>query len=343
MTLVRVAVPVLQGRRRFHYDKTRPWSVLEHMLLFEIGERPTTAAALAERAHLPLRIIVEALIRLMHASWVEMTQQANGVFFQITPEGLVYREYENLPTAPRRLSRIMNFVVDQITGSVFRTRDLPFLHEHIVQERAQQERIVWIERPTIRLQEGVRPLIEALFQDDERFIAIDAYGDRLAERWSLVSVRDGQPDGLTPRAPPALVEAIVAAANVEGAILEEKANVIPTIAVQPLISGYSIHPDHQISFSASDLIAGGPEHREALLSALRKARYRVIIHSTFIAEDRFNDLLHELRKAISKGVTIDILWGQNEESDKRRSTARVVAKLRAAIQEERLENLIVHP
>jgi cardiolipin synthase len=40
MSLIKVAIPVLQGRRKFHFDKGRPWTVLEQLLLHEL-ERST--------------------------------------------------------------------------------------------------------------------------------------------------------------------------------------------------------------------------------------------------------------------------------------------------------------
>jgi cardiolipin synthase len=160
-------------------------------------------------------VIIEALIRLMRAGWVEMLQSATAVQFQITAEGRIVKDYDQLPTAPRRLSRNMTFVIDQITGTLFRSRELPFVHEHVVDKRVEQgEAIVRIERPARQLIEEVRPLVDALFQADEKFVAMDPYGSRLAKRWALVPVRDGLPEGLSPRTPPKLVHEIKRAAAV---------------------------------------------------------------------------------------------------------------------------------
>jgi len=96
MSLIRVAIPVLQGRRKFHFDKGRPWTVLEHLLLWELDRGSTSVHALSNRANTPERIIIEALIRLMRAGWVEMIQSASNVQFQITPEGRVAKDSEQL-------------------------------------------------------------------------------------------------------------------------------------------------------------------------------------------------------------------------------------------------------
>jgi phosphatidylserine/phosphatidylglycerophosphate/cardiolipin synthase-like enzyme len=343
MTLVKVAVPVLQGRRKFHFDKGRPWTLFEHILLHEIERGPTTVSTLASRADVPPRIVIEALIRLMRAAWVEMTQHASGVQFQITPEGRVAKEYDQLPTAPRRMSRNMTFVVDQITGTVFRSRELPFLHKHIVEERSLRETVVWMERPEAKLAEGTRPLVDALFQDDEKFVAMDPYGDRLADRWALVSVRDGQPEGLSPRAPGHLIGEILKAAKSAkaGPGATQSTSYEATQQDDPLASiGW---PARSVTFSSADLVVGGEEHETALRLALSKAKHRIIIHSTFIAEDRFNALLPQLTSALSAGARIDVLWGQDKEAVGRRSTMGVVQRLRASLDQGKLDRLTVHP
>lgn len=87
MSFVRVAVPVLHGRRRFHFDKGRPWSIIEHLLLVALINNAATAGELAERGNIPQRVVIEVLIRLMRAGWVEILQRATGVSFQATQKG----------------------------------------------------------------------------------------------------------------------------------------------------------------------------------------------------------------------------------------------------------------
>ncbi|WP_189341590.1 phospholipase D-like domain-containing protein [Mesorhizobium sp. M2A.F.Ca.ET.042.01.1.1] len=272
-----------------------------------------------------------------------MTQTSAGIEFKITPEGLVVTKFDSLPTEPRRLSRSINFVVDQLTGAVFRTRDLPFLHQHMVEERAKYETVVWIQRPERPVLEGARALVDALFQDDEMFVAMDNYGDRLMDRWALVTVRDGQPEGLTPRAPKPLVEAIVEAAKraEKGKAPGESHTVF---LPQPIeLTARANLPIHQVHFSTNDIILGGSDHETALLSVLSKARHRVVIHSTFIAEDRFTHLLPHIKRALASGATVDILWGQDGEAKKRKSTLAVVQKIRAFVEDQKIDNLRVHP
>ena len=343
MSVVRVAVPVLHGRRRFHFDKGRPWSVIEHALLDALGKREATAIRLSEQGRIPQRVVIEALIRLMRAGWVEMIERNSGVIFRITNNGIVATSFEELPNAPRRLSRNMNFVVDQISGTVYRSRELPFYHEYVIRERAEKERIIWIERPERLRVDEVRPLVEALFMDDEKFISMDHSGDRLSERWSLVTVRDDKPDGLPHRAPTTLVEAVKSAAkqapdttNLEKFVLYPSSS-IADLNLKPLLE------ERGVDISAKDLVLGGPDHKAVIKSALKHAKHRVLIHSTFIARDRFIDLLPYIREALGRGVVIDVLWGQDESAEGRRSTRQVVKQIKTELENEDLHMLRIHP
>lgn len=343
MSVVRVAVPVLHGRRRFHFDKGRPWSVIEHALLYALKIKEATTVNLSERGNIPQRVVIEALIRLMRAGWVEMIERNSGVIFRITDNGVVAVSSEELPNAPRRLSRNMNFVVDQISGTVYRSRELPFYHEHILIDRSKKERIVWIERPVKSRTDEVRSLIEALFMDDEKFISMDHSGDRLSERWSLVTVRDDKPDGLPHRAPTILVEAVkLAAKQAPDTTSLDKFVSYPSSS----IAGSNLNSlleEHRVDISAEDLVLGGPDHKAVIKSALKHARHRVLIHSTFIARDRFIDLLPYIREALGRGVVIDVLWGQDESTEGRRSTRQAVKQIKTELVNEGFHMLRIHP
>lgn len=343
MSVVRVAVPVLHGRRKFHFDKGRPWSVIEHVMLVALINNASTAAELADSGNLPKRVVIEALVRLMRAGWVEMLQKGTVVTFHATQNGAAAATLNELPNVPRRLSRNMNFVIDQITGTIYRSREFPFLHTYAVEERAQRETIVWLERQNKIYLDEVRPLVEALFLDDEKFVSVDASGDRLSERWSLVTVRDGEPDGLTHRAPAALIEAIKTAAKNKS--INSEPGMIKSIRVPSVVQipHDAMPQEHQANISSRDIVLGGHDHFEVFKSALGKARHRVLIHSTFISEDRFNELLPILRIAINRGVVVDILWGQAPQTEGKRSTRHAVKHIKEKLNANEFENLRIHP
>ncbi|MFY8152182.1 MAG: hypothetical protein ACOVOI_08855, partial [Hyphomicrobiales bacterium] len=208
MSSVRVAVPLFRGKRRFHLEKGRRWSVAEHIVLASLAERPRSADDLAREGRIHRRLALEMLIRLMRAGWVELRPDGGGTVFQASPAGIAAAGRAELPVIARPLSRWMNFVVDRITGSIFRPREMPFLHRNAVLERAEREPIVWLEPRTLEAQFEIQDLVSHLFQEDETFVALDPAGDRLMERFGLVLVRGGNVEGLPQRTPAALSDAI---------------------------------------------------------------------------------------------------------------------------------------
>src|SRR5262249_20496843 len=122
MTVIQVAFPVLRGRRRFHVEKGRRWSVVEHLMLDAVARRPATAGELSERSKLPRRVVVEAFIRLMRVGWIEINSGGDEPIFEATPAGQAEVGRRELRAPTSLQGRWMSFVVDQVSGSVFRGR-----------------------------------------------------------------------------------------------------------------------------------------------------------------------------------------------------------------------------
>ena len=342
MSLVRVAVPVLHGRCKFFFEKGRPWTVVEHVLLESLAKKSYNIIDLAEAGNLPQRLTIEAVIRLMRAGWVEMVEKGASVTFRATANGAVAATREELPNAARQQCRSMNFVVDQITGTVYRSRELPFLHQHIIEEMAKNEKIVWIERPDMERRDEVSQLLEVLFSHDEKFVSMDYDGGRLAERWSLVSVRDGKPSELTLRAPGELIECIETAAS--GTTVEDESDRKSVYRLPSTYRELELHtlPVRRINFISNDLLLGGEEQEKALRNALSRSKHRVVIHSTFISWERFGALFPAIRDVVQRGVRVDVLWGQDEALGDG-ATREVVQSIRTMVAREQLDALQVHP
>jgi cardiolipin synthase A/B len=100
VSVVQVAFPVLRGKRRFKIEKGRRWSIVEHLLLQAVSEKPASAEALEKAACLPRRVVVEAFVRLMRASWVEMISTRGGTEFEATPLGRIQAKADDLPAFP---------------------------------------------------------------------------------------------------------------------------------------------------------------------------------------------------------------------------------------------------
>jgi sugar-specific transcriptional regulator TrmB len=326
MTVVRVAVPVLRGKRRFHFDKGRPWSVVEHAVLAALVDKPRRASELAAESGLPRRLVVELLVRLMRAGWVELAQQGDGVIFSASARGMAAAREDELPIVHKRMSRYRSFAVDQLTGTIYRARELPSLEKHVLQERSKTEPIVWIDPPQREIEGEVHDIVGSLLNEDEHFIEVDPAGDRLVRRFALVTVRNSQIEGLTKRAPEALREQILKAA-------ETKPRLGSTVTAfqappPPQLDDIPLPEPISAAFAHDDLILGADAHKAALEEFIRRARHRLIIHSTFISPEKFDEWLPLLIESTHRGVRIEILWGESDEKAEVNKTRRDVMLLR---------------
>ena len=342
MSAVRVAIPLFRGKRRFHLEKGRRWSIAEHIVLASLAERPCSADELALEGQMHRRLALEMLIRLMRAGWVELRPEGSGTVFQVSPAGLAAAVRAELPVVARPMSRWMNFVVDRITGSIFRPREMPFLHRNEVQERAEREPIVWLEPRKLEAQFEIQDLISHLFQEDETFVALDPAGDRLMERFGLVLVRGGRVEGLPERAPAALTDAIRQAAASHRTSNADRA---PTSEPRPAIDlGSGLLPARPLTLTADDLIIGVKENEDALRVLLGDARQRVIIHSTFVSAAAFARLKPDLIGAAQRGARVDLLWGEGDDLRSSGRTRAAVMQLRAELARTGEDELIrLHP
>src|SRR5438034_3974774 len=97
MKSIKVFLPVLKGKISFVVDKGRHWSVVEHLLLDALVKREWSTNALSEHGGLPRRVVIEALVRLMRAGWVELSIDAGEVRFKATEIGKVDVSHSELP------------------------------------------------------------------------------------------------------------------------------------------------------------------------------------------------------------------------------------------------------
>lgn len=314
MSIVRVAIPVFRGKRRFHLLKGRPWSSVEHLVLQSLVNTPRTAAELSAASNLPRRVIIEMLIRLMRVGWVELSPRPEGSLFRATAAGAVRAGDDELPSAMKSMTRWMAFFIDRVTGTPFRGREFQAFPRTRLLERGKHETIVWLQSEDERRDIEPRELLSSLTEEDEQIVGVDPSNERLSDLHALVTVRNGRIEGLPTRAPQELTGAILAAAA--SAIPSAGLRVEP--ASEPHIFKVAANDGEprvtDAVFSLDDLILGGAAHLEALRQAIRRAKTRVIIHSTFISDDGLNAALPLFKEAALRGVRVDVLWGQGDNN-----------------------------
>lgn len=341
MSIVIVAVPVFKYRLKLHLDKGRPWSVVEHVILQALGSKPWTIGDLEAASNLPRRVVIEAVVRLMRAGWVEFSSSKEAMMFASTALGLAVAHEAELPHAPRRIVRPVSFAVDCVSGTVFANRELVLHEDYAVKEREKSERIVRLNVDPERMGYDVQQVQRALLEDDERFVALESLGGPPSQRIALVTVRDGVVvDGLPNRELASLRTMVLAAAALEIDPSADK----KAVEQAPSIRLEQAAPVRQVKFSRDDLILDGARHESTLREILSTAVSRVFIHSTFVRADVVENLLPELSEAVRRGVQVDILWGQSEEVDGVATSRRAIETLRENPQIAELgDSLRIHP
>jgi cardiolipin synthase len=335
-----VAIPVFRGRRKFHLDKGRSWSVVEHIVLTALAQQPRSAAQLSADGNLPRRLVIEVLVRLMRAGWVEFSQTKEGVTFRASPRGAVIANADDLPVPSKRIARWMPFVIDRITGTIYRSRELPVFEKHIVEQRAARERLVWLPPLSLEIQPEINAVVEALFESDERFVNVDPAGGRFAERYAVVSVRGSQVEGLPPHAPEELKKLVRAAALT--APPQPLGSQSPQYdePSRPSNAQTQVPAIRQVLFETRDMIIGGAAHEEALVRVLDRARHRVLIHSTFIGADKFERWRPLFIAAANRGAVIDILWGEDDDKEEVNKTRQISAQIKQSLLKDGMDDRI---
>lgn len=339
MSELRVALPLLRGKRRFHLLKGRPWSIVEQLVLQALIQRPSSVADLVSESNLPRRVIIEMIVRLMRAGWVQVESTARGQVFSPTVAGERVGERDELPSARKSMKRWIAFFVDQLTGSPFRSYELQAIPRHRLDERPDRSSILVLEPETELSQPDQSELLASLTDEDEEIIGVEPSSQRLVKYYALLTVKNGRVDGLPPRAG-RLANIILEAAERADRTKAEapQAHVGPAFRVAapeaiPVVSN--------CAFSHEDLVLGGDAHRAALQSAIAKAHTRVFIHSTFISDDGLKFVLPLLKHAAAtRRVQTDILWGQGDNTDDYRSTLALVGQTRAELAAAGLDSFI---
>ncbi len=331
MSSILVAFPVIKDARKFHLEKGRRWTVVEHIILEALAKADWSIADLTAASSLPRRVVLEVVIRLMRVGWVELKPTTQGVIFSSTPGGRVQATREDLPPVTRSATRYMGYAVDLFCGDVFRARDLITLTEE--QWRNRREQGFWAELPTQLDQDtalpDVRVLADRLLESDEHLTRVEVQDWRPHRRLAIVSVRNGAIDGgLGDIISDQLKAAILTASDAA------KRNTAPVVFARPAADQTGnriLHRDHQISFRPDDILIGGESHSTALDKMLTKSRHRVIIHSTFIRRDKIDEYMSWFTPVIQRGATIDILWGQSTERDGVNETRQAATALKEAV------------
>lgn len=347
MKTVYVTFPVLRGARRFFIEKGPRWSLIEHLLLDAVCRKPRAVAELATQSGLPRRVVVEAFIRLMRAGWVEMSVSGSGLIFRATALGAEQAPKGQLPSVTVIQPKYRGFAIEQITGGVFRSRELDVRPQSRLPVSSDDQIVIHLNGSPIHSGGDLSEVFTAIEGEDELIVGVDRSTDKLVERYAVVAVRDELIEGLPARSSNGLRNLIWARAKEVAAVattLQPKVPAQIREVEQVAIDDEEAWTSSSALYEHDDIIIDGEAHETALDRLIRNATERLIIHSTFITEGRADALLPKLLGAAAKGVAIDIFWGQDDVNSST-SLSRVAAeRLQSLVAREgRSDSIIVHP
>jgi cardiolipin synthase len=195
MSVVHIAVPMLRGRSQFKLERGRRWSIVEHLMLYAVANRPATAAELSQKSELPRRIVVEAFIRLMRVGWVEITPGSNGPVFRATASGVVQARASEMRAATTLQRRWMGFSVDCIAGSVFRGREVIVRSLNKISV-PDGEKLVFTEASPRHSAADLAEVFAAIENEDEVILGMESISQPLFRGFAVFRVRDGSIESL---------------------------------------------------------------------------------------------------------------------------------------------------
>lgn len=301
----------------------RRWSVLEQLLLVEVASNRRTVSDLSTASNMPDRLVIEAMINLMRAGWVEVRSTDNGVYFSATTAGSRRASEQELPVTLQREARWQSLCVDRLTGSWLRVEDLDLVYERDLPEEAS------ILEPVVNTYDPADAGIRDLFyiDVDEALEPSLPQFRTPSKPYARVSVAlDRILGGLAQGAPLRLVQAIIQKAQEFPDSSDDSRSKIDSTRS---LCAYD-------DIRAEDIIVGGPEHRELIKSALARAKSACIIHSCFVSPDTVQELLPYFEEAAQRKIRIDLLWGLNNDPEQnvpRKSitdTEKILARLSQA-------------
>jgi hypothetical protein len=274
----------------------RRWSLLEHLLLVEVANGRRSVRDLSHISGVPERLVIEALINLMRASWVEVRSTDAGVFFTATGAGRRRANEENLPVTLQRDVKWLSVCVDRLTGAWLRADELDLVYERDLPEDPE------CLDPILHTYNPDDPSLRDLFylNLDESLEPSAPQFRNPSKPYARIGVAFGALEtGLPPSAPLRLKEALITAAEGAPEAITKAGRSFATAA-----SG-GLRDDIQ----EDDLIVGGAEHFEMLKSILDSAKSHVIIHSCFVNPATIKVLAPYLERAARRKVQIELLWG----------------------------------
>jgi phosphatidylserine/phosphatidylglycerophosphate/cardiolipin synthase-like enzyme len=280
----------------------RRWSLLEHLILVELAKARQSVTSLAKSSKLPQRLVIESLINLLRAGWIEVRTPESGVFFGATDIGKRRAVEKSLPVALQSKTKWISLCAERLTGAWLRADDLQLVHEKDLPPSAEPLAPLV---STYDTNDGtVRNLL--YLDHDESFDHFESTFRPPARLFARFEIAFDTVPNLPGYAPLSLSHAI----QEHGRALEETSE--PAQPVPSPISSQHLALD---TIQTDDIIVGGAEHLALCKEALAKAKTHIVIHSCFLDPHVIESLLADFAAAARRKVHVDLLWGLRSDPE----------------------------
>lgn len=339
MTAVLIGIPVIKDTRKVHVEKGRRWSVFEHAVLEALARKDYALEDLEAFANMRARVVIEIVIRLMRAGWVEVIPVKGRTLFRATAYGRLNATLDELPPVTNIFPRHLSYAVDLVTGSVLRRSDLTLVNDQQWLKRTDGIAAARLTEPMENKFNNVplSRMAEELLEDDEELVRVDPTDWRPVKLVALATVTENGIDGLGSDVPAALEKVLKEARQ---KVPKPQAGKVAAPIEPAPIRREVIRETRSVSFRADDLITGGAAHKTILEQTIRRCRHRLAIHSTFLNEAALDGWFPALLDAARRDVVIDIIWGQSSERAGKNDTLIAANALRARFAKEGVQSRV---
>lgn len=295
-------IPLLRTGANYWVNVGRGWSVLEHMLLLALAKNGRTVDELSATASLPGKLVIEALINLLRANFIEIRASGEQLSFQATPLGRSQAKEPQLTARQVPAERWTSLCLDRVTGRWFRTDDLALLYDQDLP--ADAPILPWTHGSFDPSDGRLRELLYV--KPDETLQADEARLRKPSTPYARITLRHGRLEGLPPYAGQELPQAV-----------REFMRSLPELpddatAPSPV---RTVDGEFRTDISPDDLFVGGADQLRLVRESLQAASTSVFLHSCFVDANTIRLLLPDLAAAAARKVNIDLLWGLNRPED----------------------------
>ena len=325
-----VAVPMSVIHCRAWIDHSRSWSIVDEVVLLALALKKSsdTVAALVLSSGLQHQVVVASLARLMRFRLVEISMSGSSAAFVASAVGSSLALGGNpLPHFPQENLQRFSFGVEHVTGCCFAAHDARVVSRgHLEDDIRQGADIRFMsaaEAEVVGIPEASIARIYEMIErgGDRRLLRLETRETVvLRNRYMRLRVMGGAVRNFPEGATEMLRRAVCASA---GFTSEGETPVAPNDAAEVRDGHVTVRCD----FDSADIVIGGRAQSTLLTSIVEKARSRLVIHSTFLDAERFQEMADLLRRAVVRGVTVDLLWGTGETADNHARNAAGAEKI----------------